>query len=97
MASRIFAILAAMCLVGALALGTSTPRGLTLGQALLTLDPNMLPWLKAHAAPWVWESLEVPLLIRPVWLVPAALGLVFAGAAATFNSALSSSSRRKRS
>lgn len=97
MASRIFAVFAAMFLVGAVALGLLTPRNMTLGQALLVLDPDMLPWLKAHAAPWMWESLEVPLLIRPVWLSPAALGLVFAGAAATFNSGWSSSSRRKRS
>ena len=97
MASRIFAVLAAVFLVGAVTLGLLTPRGMTLGQALLLLDPNTLPWLKAHAAPWMWETLEIPLLIRPVWLLPAALGLVCAGAAASFNPALSSSSRRKRS
>lgn len=97
MASRIFAVLAAVFLVGAVTLALLTPRGMTLGQALLLADSNTLPWLKAHAAPWMWETLEVPLLIRPVWLLPAALGLVCAGAAATFNSAWSSSSRRKRS
>lgn len=97
MASRIFAVLAALFLVGAVTLGLLTPRGMTLGQALLLMDANALPWLKAHAAPWMWETLEIPLLIRPVWLLPAALGLVCAGAAASFNPALSSSSRRRRS
>lgn len=97
MASRIFAVLAAAFLVCAIAVGLLTPRGTTLSQALLMLDANTLPWLKAHAAPWMWETLEIPLLVRPVWLLPATLGLICAGAAATFNSAWSSSSRRRRS
>lgn len=97
MASRILAVLAALFLVGAVALGLLTPRGMTLEQGLMLLDQSTVTWLKAHAVPWMWETLEVPLLIRPVWMLPAALGLVLAGAAATFNSGLSSSSHRKRS
>ncbi len=97
MASRIFAVLAALLLVSAVAIATLTPQGLTLGQGLVLLDRGLSAWLRAHSTAWMWEWLELPLLLRPLWLVPASLGVICAGVAASFNLGNASPSRRRRS
>ena len=95
MASRIFAVLAAVFLVAAVAIFALTPLGLTLGQALLQLDRTALDWTRANIAPWVWNNLALPLLLRPLWLVPACLGLVCAGVAGSFNFRTSTTRQRR--
>ena len=45
----------------------------------------------------MWSGIELPFLLRPLWLIPAALGLICAGAAATLSFGKPSPSRRKRS
>lgn len=97
MAARIFAVLAALFLVTAVALATLTPQGLTLGQGLLMLDRGSAAWLRAHSAGWLWDWLELPFLVRPLWLVPAFLGLICVGLSATLNLGKPSPSRRRRS
>lgn len=97
MASRVFAVLAALLLVSAVAIATLTPQGLTLGQGLLMLDRGWPGWLKASTAGWMWEWIELPVLMRPLWLVPASLGLICAGMSATLNIGNASPSRRRRS
>lgn len=96
MAARIFAVLAALLLVAAVAIGTLTPPGLTLGQGLVMLDRAGPTWLREHSAAWLWNFIEVPFMVRPLWLIPACLGLICAGMAATFNLG-SASPRRRRS
>jgi hypothetical protein len=87
-AARIFAVLAAVLLVAAFALAALVPEGLNLGQGIAAVNRDWLNWLtqRGPGAGWIWEWVEKPLLVRPVWLLPAAFGLVCAGAALTFSS-----------
>ena len=82
---RILAVISAMLLVGAVALATLGPPWVPLGQLLLMLDHDLTEALRSgieqHLAAWMWSDVAVPLLVRPAWLVPAALGLICAGAA----------------
>ena len=96
MAARIFAVFAAFFLVGAVAVGALTPTGLTLGQGLAMLDNNSPTWLREHSLAALWNWVEVPFMIRPLWLIPACLGLICAGMATTLNIG-DASPRRRRS
>jgi hypothetical protein len=82
---RILAVIAAILLVGSVALATLGPPDWPLGQVLLMLDHDLTEALRSgveqHLSSWIWSDLVVPLLIRPAWLIPAALGLICAGAA----------------
>jgi hypothetical protein len=82
---RVFAILAAVLLVSAVALAMLGPPSLPLGQALLMLDRDMTEavheFIQHNLFDWVWTDVFLPLLIRPAWLIPVALGLVCAGVA----------------
>ena len=97
MAARIFAVLAALFLVSAVAIAAWTPVGLTLAQALLRFDSASLGWLRLHSVPWTWDWLEAPLLLRPLWLLPASIGVICAGMAMSFNLGKTSPSRHRRS
>ena len=96
-ASRIFATLAALFLVSAVAIAALTPFGMTLGQGLMQMDGTWLSWIQKQSPPWSWTWLELPFLQRPLWLIPAGMGLICAGAAASLNFGRASPSRRKRS
>lgn len=100
-ATRILAVLAAILLVGAFTLATLLPPDLPLSSALSMLEPGLpgriQAWVQAQLPGWVWLHLAVPLLTRPVWLVPAALGVVAAGASATLASSGTASRSRRRS
>jgi hypothetical protein len=99
MAARVFTVLAAICLVGAFALASLAPPDMPLGQAVYMADRQLLTGLEAfvrtHIGPWAWSGLAVPLLLRPVWLIPASNGLICGGAAATFTSGSATRSRRR--
>lgn len=99
MAMRILAVMAAVFLVGAFALATLGPPDMPLGNALFVIDHGLLRTaqqaVQNHLGVWTWGHLVVPLLIRPVWLVPAALGLVCAGGALTLASGAPHSRRRR--
>ncbi len=97
MVARIFAVLAAISLVVAVGIAALTPLGLTLAQGLLKLDHTALEWLRGHSPGWVMTYIEMPFLLRPLWLLPASLGVICAGVAATFNLGKASPSRRRRS
>ena len=90
MATRILAIFAALLLVGAFAVATLGPNNMSLGQALYLLDASMLhavqDFLRGHRMGGVWDRLALPMLVRPAWLIPAALGLICIGGAATASS-----------
>jgi hypothetical protein len=85
-AQRTLAVLAAAMLIGAFALGTLGPPGVPLGHVLFTLDTPVMDWLQEHAPSWAWRNLVTPLLLRPAWLLPAVMGIVFAGASLTLAS-----------
>ena len=97
MAARIFAVLAAAFLVVAVGIAALMPLGLTLGHGLLMIDAGVVGWLKLHSLEWAWTWLWMPFLQRPLWLVPASLGLIAAGLALTFNLGKPHPSRHRRS
>ncbi len=97
MAARVFAVLAAAFLVVAVGIAALMPLGLTLGHGLLMIDATFVGWLKQHSLPWAWEWVFLPFLQRPLWLVPASIGLIAAGLALSFNLGKPSPSRRRRS
>ncbi len=84
---RALAVLAAVLLVGAVALAALGPPNVPLGAALFMLDHDVLASvesaLQAHLSRWMWSGLVMPLLMRPAWLLPAAVGLVCAGVSLT--------------
>jgi hypothetical protein len=97
MTARIFAILAAIFLVAAVGIAALTPLGLTLGIGIVSYDKAILSWLQEHSGPWLWTWLELPLLQRPLWLLPASLGVICAGLATSFNFGKTTPQRRRRS
>lgn len=84
MTARILAVVAAVLLVGSVTLALSLPTELLLTDTASILDPHTLATmhdlLHAHAE-WAWQWLALPLLQRPVWFCPAAVGLLCAGVA----------------
>jgi hypothetical protein len=82
-AHRILSIVAAVLLVGAFALASADTFDLALGDMLSTLDPALPTRLRAALPGWMADGLLLPLLLRPAWMLPAALGLVSAGVALT--------------
>lgn len=87
---RIFAILAAICVVGAFAIALLYPPMLTLGRLISQIDHQSLvaaqEWIRDQCGDWTWMNLCVPLLARPAWLLPLTLSLVFGGLALTARS-----------
>lgn len=97
MVARIFAILAAAFLVAAIGIAALTTFGLTLGQGLVSLNAANVDWLRALSPVWIWDWIETPFLQRPLWLLPACLGVVCAGIATSCNFGKPSTTRRRRS
>jgi hypothetical protein len=100
--SRLFAVISAMCIVGAVAIATVMPAMLSLGQLVALADHSLLvglqDFIRLHLSDWTWLHLALPLLQRPAWLLPVCLGLIAAGLAVTLNSRHGAPhSRRKRS
>ncbi len=89
-AARVFAVLAAASLVAAFALASLLPPGLTLAQFIAMFDAELLygmhEFVVDNGAGWVWAHMLMPVLLRPCWLLPTSLGLLFAGGAMTLNS-----------
>ena len=60
------------------ALGLLTGWGVPLGEALFRYDPAVLNTAQAgiqrYVAPALWDELALPLLERPSWVLPIALG-----------------------
>jgi len=100
-AQRILAVLAAMLLVGAVALAMLGPPGVPLGQALFMVDHDLMEavhtFIGTHLATWLWDYLVVPLMLRPAWLVPAALGLLCGGMSLSLSTRKSTHRSHRRS
>lgn len=100
--AKVLAVFAAMLLVGSVAMGTLGPQEMSLGDAITLMNGKSLAlfevWVRTHLSVWLWRGPFMALIDRPIWLVPAALGLVCAGAAATAASVpAANNSRRRRS
>jgi|SRR5579883_1959037 len=101
LATRTLTVLAAALLVSAFALATvfspSLPLILLLSMADETLPQRLQQIVQLHLPSWVWSWIGIPLLVRPAWLLPASLGLIIAGAAATMANRHAPRSHRRRS
>lgn len=98
---RVFAVLAAILLVGSVALVALMPADSSLGQALRDLTgtaPDRALGLFSTGLPrTLWEAVIVPVLVRPVWLVPVSLGLICVGGTLTALSHASPRTKQRRS
>ncbi|HWA79727.1 MAG TPA: hypothetical protein VG848_05375 [Acetobacteraceae bacterium] len=96
---RALAICAAALMVAAFALATLEPPDMPLGSFLYSVDAGFLNFLQAeiqhHLAPWLWDKVVVPVLMRPAWLLPVAVGIVCAGAATSLAIAANPRSTRR--
>ncbi len=67
-----------MLLAVAVALGFLTGWDAPVGEALFRYDPALLNTAQAgiqrHVSPALWDKVALPLLERPSWVLPAALG-----------------------
>jgi hypothetical protein len=101
MAQRVLAVLAAALLVGAVALAMLGPPGVPLGQVMFMIDHDLMDavhrFVGTHLATWLWDYVVVPLMLRPAWLVPAALGLICGGASLSLSSRNSTRRSHRRS
>ena len=72
-----------------------------LGQALYFIDHDLVGTLQRdvdhYLNHWFWGSVFVPLLLRPAWLLPAAIGVIFGGLAMTVSSRRAPGNQRRRS
>lgn len=84
---RVFAVAAAVLLVGSVALVALLPPDITLAQALHAISEDMPFRLQSVVVGvlghGVWSALVAPVLARPVWLMPVCLGIVCVGVAVT--------------
>jgi hypothetical protein len=85
--SRIFTVVAAVLLVTAFALMMLPPDGLSLKEGLAQIGPNtpeaLMNGVRRTLGAEVWARVFLPLLVRPVWMLPLSLGVVCVGVAAT--------------
>jgi len=85
--TRTFSVLAAALLVAAFALMIIPPATMSLAQGLSELNHELVMQaqhlVQRALGSWAWVWVCVPVLVRPVWLVPLCLGLLCAGTAAT--------------
>jgi len=98
---RVLAVLSAVLLVSAVAVATLGAEPMTLGQAIGMYDNELVStlqgWAERHIGTWVWSDVEVPLLVRPAWLLPAALGLICLGISLTLGTRKSAHRSHRRS
>ena len=84
---RVFAVLAALLLIGAAVMAATGPDGLSLADAVSVVDVMAVfrfqEFALHHWPHWIWDGFAMPWLLRPAWLVPASLGIVCAGLAAS--------------
>lgn len=88
--ARLLWVLAAICLVASFTLALLLPPSLPLAELIARMDHGALvrlqEFVRAHFSDWAWTGLVLPLLTRPDWLVPLALGIVLAGMAVSLGS-----------
>ena len=98
---RIFAVLAAVLLVGSVALASLLPGDMSLAQALQALGggaPADMPRvLTAAVGHFLANAILMPVLIRPVWMIPVSLGLICVGGAVTAMTQNAPRPRQRRS
>ncbi len=98
---RVFAVAAAVLLVGSVALASILPPDMSLRQAIAAMDAGAVTHLQGLVTGVLgrgfWDLMCTPLLVRPVWLVPVCLGLVCVGGTVTAMSQAAPRTKQKRS
>jgi hypothetical protein len=98
---RALAVAAAVLFVLAVGVATFGAGSMSLGQALYLIDQGavdkLLTWASRAFGPWIWGSVMQPLLVRPAWLLPAALGIVCAGLSLSLSNRKSTHRSHRRS
>ncbi len=94
-------MLAAVLLVGSVAIASLLPADISLVQALHAMDAGaperaqrVLTGLFGHG---FFQAVAVPVLVRPLWLVPVCLGLICVGGAVTAMSQAPPRTKQRRS
>jgi hypothetical protein len=99
-AARILSVLAAAFLVMAFAVATFWPPDTPLKDLLGMIDSGWVPAMQAFVqkamSPWIWTNLALPVLERPGWLPPTAIGLIFFGGAVNLSGPRGSRTRPRR-
>lgn len=71
-------MIALLLLAAGVAAGAATGWEAPLGEALFRYDPALLNTAQAgiqrHVSPGLWDDAVLPILERPSWLLPVALG-----------------------
>lgn len=80
---RILAVVAAVLLVGAVALALMVPPDQPLSTTLAAIAPGLADSLRAMFGSGAAAAVLGALLERPAWLIPACAGVIVAGAALT--------------
>ena len=87
LSSKICAAFGAAWLVLGFALGLLMHPWATLAEVVTSWDHHWLEaWERTERSGvwlWLWTHAVMPLMVRPIWLVPTGMGLVFVGAAVT--------------
>jgi hypothetical protein len=100
-AQRVLAVIAAVLLVSAVAIGTFGAESISLGQALYLIDHDLLnrlpDWSRHAIGLWFWSMVVQPLLVRPAWLLPASIGIVCVGASMSLSNRKSTHRSHRRS
>jgi len=100
-AQRVLAVVSAALLVGAIALAMLGPPQVPLGQLLFMVDHDLMEaahgFVGSHLASWLWDYLLVPVLVRPAWLVPGAIGLICGGMSLSLSTRKSAHRSHRRS
>jgi hypothetical protein len=100
-AQRVLAVLSAALLVGAVALAMLGPPQVPLGQLVFMLDHDLMEavhqFVGSHLASWLWDYMLVPVLVRPAWLVPGAIGLICGGLSLSLSTRKSAHRSHRRS
>jgi hypothetical protein len=85
--SRIFTVFAAVLLVTAFALMMLPPDGMTLLDGLAEwgrdAPTDLQRSVRSTLGSFVWVKVFMPVLVRPVWMIPLFLGVLSAGLAAS--------------
>ncbi len=84
-------VAAALCVVAAFALAVLYPTMMRLDRFIETLDHGVLLRLQDGVrdalGDWAWQNVFVAVLVRPAWLLPLSLAIIFAGLAVSISTA----------
>ncbi len=89
--TRSLLVAAALCVVAAFALAVLFSPSMRLDRFIATMDAGALlrmqDWVREAWGDWAWQNVFVAVLVRPAWLLPLSLAIIFTGLAVSFHTA----------